>query len=76
MSDIIPVRRAARWHRLLLCVPFVWCIAAVPLVNTVPYAFGHIPFLLVWMTAGVVVGSAAIGIVYLMDRSRGDLEAV
>jgi hypothetical protein len=56
----------------LLVVPFVWCIAAVPWAGAVPYAFGHVPFLLVWMVAGVIVGSAAIGAVYAIDRRRGD----
>jgi hypothetical protein len=59
---------------LLLLLPFVWCIAAVPWAGRVSYAFGHVPFLLVWMVAGVLVGSAAIGVVYLIDRRRGDLD--
>jgi hypothetical protein len=62
------------WHRLLLLVPFVWCIVAIPWVNTVAYAFGHVPFLLVWMIAGVVVGSAAITVVYVIDRRRGEAD--
>lgn len=65
--------RRRRWYRLLLLVPFLWCIAAVPWAGAVPYAFGHVPFLLVWMVAGVIVGSAAIGAVYAIDRRRGDL---
>ena len=36
-------------------LPFLWCIAAVPWAGHVPYAFGHVPFLLVWMVAGVPV---------------------
>lgn len=63
-----------RWHRLLLLVPFLWCIAAVPWAGQVRYAVGHIPFLLVWMVAGVLVGTAAIAVVYRIDRRRGDLE--
>jgi hypothetical protein len=63
-----------RWHRLLLVVPFIWCIAVIPWAGTVPYAFGHVPFLLVWMVAGVLIGSAAIGAVYLVDRHRGELD--
>lgn len=65
-----------RWHWLLLAVPPVWCIAAVPLVNRVDYVFGSIPFLLVWMTLGVLVGSAAIAIVYAVDRRNGELDRV
>jgi hypothetical protein len=63
-----------RWHRLLLALPFAWCIVAIPWAGRVPYAFGHVPFLLVWMVAGVLVGSAAISVVYLIDRRRGDLD--
>jgi hypothetical protein len=66
-------RARRRWYRLLLVVPFLWCIAAAPWAGHVPYAFGHVPFLLVWMVAGVLVGSAAIGVVYLMDRRLGHL---
>lgn len=65
-----------RWHWLLLIVPFVWCVAAIPLVNRIDYVFGSIPFLLVWMTAGVLIGSGAIGLVYAIDRRRGDLDRV
>ncbi|GAA3096146.1 hypothetical protein GCM10010464_69640 [Pseudonocardia yunnanensis] len=63
-----------RWYRLLLVLPFLWCIAAVPWAGHVPYAFGHVPFLLVWMVAGVLIGSAAIGVVYLLDARHGHLE--
>lgn len=65
-----------RWHWLLLVVPFVWCVAAIPLVNRIGYVFGSVPFLLVWMTAGVLIGSGAIGLVYAIDRRRGDLDRV
>lgn len=65
-----------RWHWLLLVVPFVWCVAAIPLVNRIGYIFGSVPFLLVWMTAGVLIGSGAIGLVYAIDRRRGDLDRV
>ncbi|WP_409183035.1 DUF3311 domain-containing protein [Amycolatopsis sp. VS8301801F10] len=65
-----------RWHWLLLGVPFVWCVAAIPLVNRIDYVFGSIPFLLVWMTAGVLIGSGAIGLVYAIDRRRGELDRV
>ncbi|WP_409466605.1 DUF3311 domain-containing protein [Amycolatopsis sp. GA6-003] len=65
-----------RWHWLLLGVPFAWCVAAIPLVNRIDYVFGSIPFLLVWMTAGVLIGSGAIGLVYAIDRRRGELDRV
>jgi hypothetical protein len=63
-----------RWHWLLLVIPPLWCIAAIPLVNQVGYVFGSVPFLLVWMTAGVLVGSAAIAGVYVVDRRNGELD--
>ncbi|MEU7630970.1 DUF3311 domain-containing protein [Nocardia sp. NPDC049220] len=63
-----------RRHWLLLAIPPVWCIAAIPLVNRVDYIFGSIPFLLVWMTLGVLVGSAAIGVIYAIDRRNGELD--
>lgn len=68
------IRSRRRWHWLLLLVPFVWCIAAVPLVNRIEFVFGSVPFLLVWMTAGTIVGSGCVGVVYLIDRRNGDLE--
>lgn len=65
-----------RWHWLLLAVPPVWCIGAIPLVNRIDYVFGSIPFLLVWMTLGVLFGSAAIAAVYCIDRAHGDVDRV
>lgn len=66
--------KARRRHWLLLTIPYIWCIAAIGLVNRVPYVFGRVPFLLVWMVAGVLVGTAAIAVVFLVDRRRGDLD--
>jgi hypothetical protein len=71
---VVPPPARRRWYRLLLVVPFLWCVAPVPWVGHVPYAFGHVPFLLVWMVAGVLIGSAAIGVVYLVDRHHGHLD--
>ena len=65
-----------RWHWLLLLVPFLWCIAAVPLVNRVGTVAGSVPFLLVWMAVGTLVGSICLGIVYAIDRRRGDLDRI
>lgn len=70
----MPTERRRRRHWLLLTVPYVWCIAAIGLVDRVPYVFGRVPFLLVWMVLGVLVGTAAIGIVFWIDRRRGDLD--
>ncbi|GAA0910073.1 DUF3311 domain-containing protein [Pseudonocardia zijingensis] len=71
-----PVTRTPRHHWWLLALPFLWCIAAVPFVNQKAYVWGSVPFLLVWMTAGVLVGSAAIGVVFAIDSRRGDAERV
>ncbi|MGW3954830.1 DUF3311 domain-containing protein [Streptomyces sp. NPDC004752] len=65
-----------RRHWLLLAVAPVWCIGAIPLVNRIDYVFGSIPFLLLWMTLGVLFGSAAIAAVYRIDRSHGDADRV
>lgn len=72
MSSATKSESRRHWHRLLLLVPFVWCIAAIPWANTIAYAFGHVPFLLVWMVAGVLVGSAAIAVVFVIDKRNGD----
>ncbi|TNC25777.1 DUF3311 domain-containing protein [Amycolatopsis alkalitolerans] len=69
-----PDRSRRRWHWLLLTVPFLWCIAALPLVGRIEFAFGSIPFLLVWMTVGVLIGTVCIGAVYVIDRRNGDLD--
>jgi len=68
--------RARRGHWLLLLIPAVWNIMLAPWANSVGYVFGDVPFLLLWMIAGVIIGSLAIGIVYQIDRARGQLEIV
>lgn len=65
-----------RRHWVLLALPLLWCVAAIPLVNEVDYVFGSIPFLLVWMAGGVLLGSGAIGTVFIIDRRNGDLERI
>lgn len=67
---------ARRRHWLLLAVPFVWCIAAIPLVNRVEVVFGNVPFVLVWMVIGVFVGSGAIYAVYAIDRRNDELDRI
>lgn len=65
-----------RKHWLLLLIPYVWCIAAIPLVNRIEYIFGNVPFLLVWMIAGVLLSSACVTTVFVIDRRNGDLERI
>jgi hypothetical protein len=68
--------RRPRRHWWLLAVPFLWCIGAIPIVNQKAYVWGSVPFLLVWMTAGVIVGSVAIGVVFAIDSRNGDIERI
>lgn len=73
----LPSRTAlGRKHWWLLVIPYVWCIAAIPLVSRVDYIFGNVPFLLVWMIAGVLISSACVTTVFFIDRSRGQLERI
>jgi hypothetical protein len=76
MPDDAPTPRGPRRHWWLLTIPFLWCVVAIPLVNQKAYVWGSVPFLLVWMTAGVIVGSIAIGVVFLIDSRNGDVEKV
>ena len=80
MPDDQPTTASApprpRRHWWLLTIPFLWCIVAVPMVNQKAYVWGSVPFLLVWMTAGVIVGSVAIGVVFAIDSRNGDVERV
>jgi hypothetical protein len=66
-------RRSGRHrpYRWLLVLPFVWQVALVPLVNDVSSAPFSIPFPMVWQMAGVLVASAVIGVVFLLDERAG-----
>lgn len=65
-----------RRHWWLFAIPYIWFIVAIPAVNQVGYVFGSIPFLLLWMVAGVIVSSGCVAAIYLADRRHGDLERV
>lgn len=69
-------RARPRRHWWLLVIPYLWCIAAIPAVNRVGYVLGNVPFLLVWMVAGVIITSGCIAVVYFVDRHNGDLERI
>ncbi len=60
----------ARRHWLLLVIPYLWIVFAVPLINRIHYEPGGIPFLMLWMGAGVVVTSLSVGAVFSIDRRR------
>lgn len=70
------LRERRRWHWVLLTVPFLWCIAAIPVVNQVHATVGPVPFLLVWMAAGAVAGSGCVAVVYAIDRRNGELDRI
>lgn len=65
-----------RGHWLILLIPYVWCVFAIPFLSGFDYVFGNVPFLLVWMCVGVLVAAGSVGWVYIVDRRRGDLEAI
>lgn len=68
--------KVRRNHWALLIIPYIWCIGLIPVANNVEYVFGSIPFLLVWMTLGVLLSSTCIYIVYRIDKASGQLEVV
>ncbi len=58
----------SRAHRWWLLVPFVWQVAAVPFVNDVALRPLSLPFPLVWQMLGILVTTAVIGYVFVIDR--------
>ncbi len=59
-----------RWYRWLAVVPAIGMLGGVPFANRVtPYVFG-LPFLLFWVTAWVVLTSAIMWLIYVLDRAR------
>ncbi|GLY70536.1 DUF3311 domain-containing protein [Amycolatopsis taiwanensis] len=67
-SNPAPARR--RSYRLLLVVPYLWSVAAIPVINTVHASPLGIPLLLWWALAGVLVTSVCLGVVWRLDRAR------
>lgn len=60
-------------HRWLLLIPFLWQIAAVPLVNDIAWRPLSLPFPMMWQLVGIVVTSIVIAIVFRLDRNlEGD----
>jgi hypothetical protein len=59
---------SARRHRLLLLLPFVWQVLAVPLVNDVAWQPLGLPFPMAWQMLGILLTSAVIAIVFRIDR--------
>lgn len=63
--------RRKRRHRLLLVVPYLWSVGAIPLVGYVRAAPGGIAFLLWWMLVGVLVTFASLAAVWWLDERGG-----
>ena len=60
-------------HRWLFLIPFLWQIAAVPLVNDVAWRPLSLPFPMAWQMVGIVVTTIVIAIVFRLDeRIDGD----
>lgn len=57
-----------RRHRLLLAVPYVWSVLAIPAVGYVRVSPGGVPFLLWWMLAGVLVTFVSLAAVWRLDE--------
>ena len=57
-----------RHHRWLLLIPFVWQVALGPWANGVQLRPLGLPFPMAWQMAGVVLTTAVIGLVLVLDR--------
>ena len=65
-------RTRLRWYHWLAAVPAVGMLGGIPFVNRVhPLVFG-LPLLFAWLVAWVLVTSAVMGAILLLDRPRGD----
>jgi uncharacterized membrane protein len=67
-SPVAAARR--RRYRVLLIVPYLWSVAAIPLVNRVHATPLGIPLLLWWALAGVVVTTLSLAVVWRLDQAR------
>lgn len=55
-------------HRWLLLIPFLWQIAAVPLVNDIAWRPFSLPFPMMWQLVGIVITSIVIATVFRLDE--------
>jgi hypothetical protein len=60
--------KTSRKHWCLLAIPYIWDVLLIPQVNQVTLRPLGVPFLLLWMMAGIIVTSVCIGIVFSLDR--------
>ncbi|WP_203964701.1 DUF3311 domain-containing protein [Actinocatenispora thailandica] len=61
-----PTRRR---HRLVLVIPYLWTVAAVPAVNLVHASPLDVPLLLWWALVGVLVTTGSIAVVWRLDNA-------
>lgn len=65
-------RRAprSRPYWMLLAIPYLWSVAAIPAVGKVHTSPWAVPFLLWWMLGGVLVTTGVLALVWRMDERR------
>ena len=64
--------RTASWklygHRWLLLIPFIWQIGCAPFVNSASVRVFSLPLPLVWQMTGILIASALIALVFMLDE--------
>ena len=59
-----------RWYRWLAVVPAIGMLGGVPFANRVEPRLLGLPFLLFWIVSWVLLTSAIMALIYVLDRSR------
>ncbi|KFK95695.1 MULTISPECIES: DUF3311 domain-containing protein [unclassified Serratia (in: enterobacteria)] len=67
----IHYRKIKRPHLWMLCLPFLWQVAAVPWANAIHYTPLGLPFPLVWQMLGVIFSSIIFAVIFHLDRHVG-----
>lgn len=64
-----------KFTHILSVLPFIGMLGFLPLVNRVePYVLG-MPFILFWFVLWVVLTSATIGVIYVLDPANREGDA-
>ena len=58
----------SRKHWCLLAIPYIWDVLLIPYANGVKLRPLGVPFLLVWMMAGIVLTSICLAIIFSLDK--------
>lgn len=66
-----PASTVKRPYLWLLCLPFIWQLAAVPWANGIHYTPLGLPFPMVWQMLGVVFYSGVFAFIFHLDRRAG-----